>query len=54
MTSDGIVYSRVHGHENYTALVEVGAKGKIDKASTAEEGHEEEGRQRRYEHEVSM
>lgn len=52
---DGIVYSRVHGHKNYTVLVEVGAKGKTDKASAAEEGQEEEeGGQTRYEHEVSM
>jgi hypothetical protein len=36
-------------HNNYIVLVEVGAKGKTDKVSTAEERHEEEGGQRRYE-----
>jgi hypothetical protein len=41
-------------HKDYTVLVEVGAKGKTDKASAAEEGHEEEGGQRRYEQELSM
>ncbi|KAJ7884575.1 hypothetical protein B0H14DRAFT_2564289 [Mycena olivaceomarginata] len=49
--SDGIVYSRVHG-KNYTVLVEVGAKGKVNKGSATEEGREEEeGGQRRYEYE---
>jgi hypothetical protein len=35
-------------------LVGVGAKGKINKGRTTEEGLEEEGGQRRYECEVSM
>jgi hypothetical protein len=52
--SDESVYSSVHGHKNNTVLVEVGVKGKTDKASAAEKGHEEEEGQRRYEHEVSM
>ncbi|KAJ7813728.1 hypothetical protein B0H14DRAFT_2604638 [Mycena olivaceomarginata] len=38
--SDGTLYSRVHGHKNYTVLVEVGAKGKITKGSATEEGRE--------------
>jgi hypothetical protein len=44
---------QIHG-KNYTVLVEVGAKGKINKGSATEEGREEEGGQRRYEYEVSM